>query len=104
MNDGQLDSTNAEVMFDLSDDMDKVYALIRARDSEGRYGQTKNTKIFAWNNETQEYDELFVDDIVVKFDNGCPYLDDEGRIKMKFTAGKSYEDYVPFITVVGGME
>ena len=104
MNDGQLYSTNAEVMFDLSDDMDKVYALIRARDSERRYGQTKNTKIFAWNNETQEYDELFVDDIVVKFDNGCPYLDDEGRIKMKFTAGKSYEDYVPFITVVGGME
>lgn len=104
MNDGQIYAQTVEAEFDVSEDIQKVYALIRAKDSDRRYGNTKNTKIYAWNYKTQQYDEIFTDDIIMKFKDDCPYLGKDGIIKLKFTIKTVNEDYAPFITVVGGEE
>ncbi len=104
MNDGQIYAQEVEVGFNLGEDVKKVYALIRAKDSDRKYGNTKNTKIYAWNYKTQQYDEIFTDDIIMKFKDDCPYLGEDGIIKLKFTIKTVNEDYAPFITVVGGEE
>ena len=40
----------------------------------------------------------------MKFKDDCPYLGEDGIIKLKFTIKTVNEDYAPFITVVGGEE
>lgn len=101
--DGQMYSNSAEVTFNLRNDADRVYALIRAKDSEAQYGNTKNVKVFAWNWKLEQYEQLFTSDVIEKFDKeDCPYLSNEGRIKVRFECQQTYDDFSPQITVVGG--
>lgn len=101
--DGQMYSNSAEVTFDLRNQTDKIFALIRARDTEAQYGNTKNVKMYAWNWKTEAYEALFTKDIIEEFDKGkCPYLSKERKVRIRFECQTPYEDYSPMITVVGG--
>ncbi len=102
--DGMMCSQTAEVEFDLSHKVTKVHALIRAKDSEALYGNTKNVKTYAYNVVTEAYEELFTDGEIMEFKKSCPYLTEQGTIKMKFVCKSPYDDYSPQITVVGGFE
>lgn len=97
-------SQTAEVEFDLSQRVTNVHALIRAKDSEAIYGNTKNVKTYAYNVVTEAYEELFTDGEIMEFKKSCPYLTEQGTIKMKFVCKSAYDDYSPQITVVGGFE
>lgn len=99
--DGQLYATEVQEEFDLKDELGSVYALIRTSQSRMYYSYN-NTTIYALNLETKVYDELFTDGDVMEFKDGCPYLDDAGVIKMKFTCKQASTDAVPSILVVGG--
>lgn len=101
--DGQLYVEEIEVEFDISGLVEDIYALIRARDSEAQYGPTDSVTVYGYNVESGQYDELFADDIIMKFENGCPYLNDKGIVRLKFTCPRA-DDYIytPQITVVGG--
>lgn len=103
--DGQMYALTAEVEYDLGAmvSISNIYALKRAKDSEAKYGNTKNTKIYAWNVKTNQYEEIFTDDEIIKFDGECPYLAENGVLKLRFTCNKEYEDYTPQITVIGGV-
>lgn len=100
--DGSLYSTEVEEVFVLENDISSVYALVRCDDSVETYRNFSNTRIYAWNIETEQYEELFTDENIEKFEDGCPYLDDMGQIKMKFTCKDAYNDYVPTLTLIGG--
>ncbi|MCD8148065.1 MAG: hypothetical protein LUE92_00555 [Clostridiales bacterium] len=105
--DGWMYTDEVEVSFDLSPaKMSEVYAMICSDSSE--WGSTDTVTIYGYNVETGEYDELFADDNMVRFDDGCPYIDD-GVVRMKFvstafSSGSASYDVAPGITVIGGEE
>ncbi|MCC8150169.1 MAG: hypothetical protein LIO96_01565 [Lachnospiraceae bacterium] len=106
--DGWMYTDEVEVAFDLSSaKMSEVYAMICSDSSE--WGTTDTVTIYGYNVDTGGYDELFADDNTVKFDDGCPYIDAGGVVRMKFVStafsseAASY-DVAPGITVIGGGE
>lgn len=103
-NDGQMYSLTAEAKVDFGREFDQIYALVRADDSQAYYGSTANTQISAWNFKTETYDVLFQDGLIEDFEDGCPYLSEDGQMYLKFDCRTEYSDYVPEITVVGGVE
>lgn len=101
--DGQMCAQTAEVEFDIGRYVSGVHALIRAKDSEApSYANTKNVTVYGLNVKTGQYEELFTDGETMKFEKSCPYLSENGTIRLKFTCKTVYEDYSPQITVVGG--
>ncbi len=107
--DGWMYEADVEVEFDLSTaNMSKIYAMFCTDSSEwGTAGDT--VTIYAYNVETEDYDELFTDDEMMEFTDGCPYIDEGGVVRMKFTStvfssGTSNYDVAPSITVIGGGE
>lgn len=101
--DGWLSEREVNVYFDISAEIQDVYALVRAENDASIWGNSKNVKIYGYNQQTGEYDELFTDGLVMKFDDGCPYIDEKGVLNMKFTTPLTEgTDYAPEITVIGG--
>ena len=101
--DGQMYAQTAEVEFDIGAYVSEVQALIRAKDSEApSYANTSNVKVYGFNVKTKQYDELFTDGEVMKFKEHCPYLNEDGTMKLKFECSTVYEDFSPRIMVVGG--
>ena len=50
-----------------------------------------------------QFEELFKDGEIMEFRDGCPYIDDKGVIKLKFTCPNVNDiTYTPRIRVVGG--
>lgn len=101
--DGWMYDSEVEVSFDISTVMTDVYAFIRAEDDMSQWGNTGNVTVYGYNLQTDEYDELFTDGMVMEFPDGCPYIDENGIVKMKFTSSLMDEtDYAPEITAIGG--
>lgn len=101
--DGQLYTTNMEVEFDLGNQTSSIYAMIRAKDSDAVYGSTSNVTVYGWNVKNGQFEELFKDGEIMEFRDGCPYIDDKGVIKLKFTCPNVNDiTYTPRIRVVGG--
>lgn len=101
--DGQLYVTDIEMEYNLSSLVTGIHALIRAKDSDALYGETDQVTIYGYNVETGQYDEIFKDSEIMEFKDGCPYLDEKGIIKLKFTCPYAdYNNFTPQITVVGG--
>lgn len=101
--DGQLYTTNMEVEFDLGSQTNSIYAMIRAKDSDAVYGSTSNVTVYGWNVKNGQFEELFKDGEIMEFRDGCPYIDDKGVIKLKFTCPNVNDiTYTPRIRVVGG--
>lgn len=101
--DGWMYDSEVEVSFDISSVMTDVYALIRAEDDMSPWGNTGNVTVYGYNLQTGEYDELFTEGYLMEFPDGCPYIDEDGVIKMKFTSSVIDEtDYAPDITAIGG--
>ncbi|MDO5409439.1 MAG: hypothetical protein Q4F21_03185 [Lachnospiraceae bacterium] len=102
--DGQMCADSAEVVFHMTDEMNRVMALVCDREAGSAYGSAMNTSVYGWNTKTGQYDELFKDGKIMKFDKKCPYLDKNSCIKLKFTCNTPYEEYSPRIMVIGGMD
>ena len=101
--DGWMYDSEVEVSFDIGSVMTDVYALIRAEDNMSAWGNTGNVTVYGYNLQTEEYDELFTAGNVMEFSDGCPYIDENGVIRMKFTSSLVDEtDYAPEITAIGG--
>ncbi len=101
--DGWMYDNEVEVSFDISPVMTEVYALIRAQDDASQWGNTGTVTVYGYNQQTGEYDELFTDGRVMEFPEGCPYIDENGIIEMKFVSSLIDEtDYAPEITAIGG--
>lgn len=101
--DGQLYVSDIEVDFNLNSLITSVHALIRAADSQAVYGSTDQVTVYGYNVETKQYDELFKDGEIMEFKDKCPYLDEKGMIRLRFTCPNAgYENFTPQITVVGG--
>lgn len=102
--DGMMRAQIAEVDFDLSTSLNGIRAMVRNSDSQAMYGNTGNTKIYGWNVYTSQYEELFTGDMLqIDFTNvTCPYLSENGKIRLKFECRTAYEDYSPEIAVIGG--
>ncbi len=107
--DGWMYEADVEVEFNLSSaKMSEIYAMICTDSSEwGSSGDT--VTIYGYNLETEGYDELFTDDMTMEFADGCPYIDETGVVRMRFTStafssGTSNYDVAPSITVIGGGE
>lgn len=101
--DGWMYDSEVEVSFDISPVMTEVYALIRAEDDASRWGNTGNVTVYGYNQQTGEYDELFTDDRVMEFPEGCPYIDENGIVRIKFISSLTDETaYAPEITAIGG--
>lgn len=101
--DGQMCAQTAEVEFDIGRYVSGVHALIRAKDSEAPvYANTKNVTVYGLNVKTGQYEELFTDGENMEFEKSCPYLSEDGTIRLKFSCKTPYDDYSPQITVVGG--
>ena len=102
--DGMMRAQIAEVDFDLSTSLKGIQAMVRNSDSQAMYGDTRNTKIYGWNVYTSQYEELFAGDVLqIDFTNvTCPYLSENGKIRLKFECRTAYEDYSPEIAVIGG--
>ncbi|MCD8232448.1 MAG: hypothetical protein LUD14_11710 [Clostridiales bacterium] len=107
--DGWMYEADVEVEFNLSSaKMSEIYAMICTDSSEwGASGDT--VTIYGYNLETEGYDELFTDDMTMEFADGCPYIDENGVVRMRFTStafssGTSNYDVAPSITVIGGGE
>lgn len=103
---GCLYETEVVEEFDIGNYMSKVYAFVKTENQNNgnMYRNTKDTKIYAWNVQTQQYEEILTSENTIKFEDECPYLDEKGTLKMKFTCSTQYESYVPVITVIGGEE
>lgn len=103
-NDGWMYASDIEVAFNLSERMNEVYALVRVSDADSQWGTSGNVKIYGYNLKTGAYDELFTDDsLIMEFPDGCPYIDESGVIRMRFTTTSGADvDYAPEITVIGG--
>lgn len=102
--DGWMYDSEVEVLFDISDQINEIYAMIRADDDVSQWGSTGNVAVYAYNLQSGEYDELFMDGYLMKFEDGCPYMDEDGVIRMKFVGPPVGDDvdYAPEITVIGG--
>lgn len=101
--DGWMYASEVEVSFDISPVMTDIYALIRAADDMSQWGNTGNVTVYGYNLQTDEYDELFTDGMIMEFPDGCPYIDENGIVKMKFISSLVDEtDYAPEITAIGG--
>jgi hypothetical protein len=101
--DGELYTSPMEVEFDLSNQLTTIYALVRAKDSDAKYGATDKVTIYGYNVESEQYEEIFTDGEIMEFEDGCPYLDVNGKIRLQFTCpDTSVWTYTPQITVVGG--
>lgn len=100
--DGQMYDTEAVETFDLGNEINTIYAITRAKDSEARYGKTSNTVVYFWNYETNKYDNVFSKDLTIKFKGKCPYINDVGVVQIKFTCNTKDEDYAPSLTILGG--
>lgn len=107
--DGWMYEADVEVEFDLSSaNMSEIYAMICTESTEwGSMGDT--VTIYGYNLETEDYDELFTDDMTMEFSDGCPYIDDSGVVRMRFlstafSSGTSNYDVAPSIIVIGGEE
>lgn len=101
--DGQLYVTDIEVEFDLGSQISSVYALNRAKDSEAIYGPTNSVTVYGYNVVNGTFEELFKDGEFMEFKDECPYIDDNGVIRLKFTCPNAGDYiYTPQITVVGG--
>lgn len=101
--DGWMYDSQVEVSFDVSAKICDVYAFVRAEDDASMWGNTGNVTVYGYNMQTQEYDELFTDGMMMEFSEGCPYIDENGIIKMKFIGTPTDDvNYAPEITVIGG--
>lgn len=100
--DGQLYVPDIEIEYDLNTLVTDIHALIRAKDEYARYGPTDQVTIYGYNVQTSQFEELFTDSEIMEFEDGCPYLGDNGLIKLKFTCPDVEWRYTPQITVVGG--
>ncbi|MCD8366173.1 MAG: hypothetical protein LUC83_10305 [Clostridiales bacterium] len=106
--DGWMYTDEVEVAFDLSPaGMSEIYAMVCSDSTE--WGTADTVTVYGYNVETGEYEELFANDSTVRFDNGCPYLDADGIVRMKFvstafSSGEANYDVAPTITVIGGGE
>lgn len=102
--DGWMYASEVEVTFDLGSLMQDAYAFVRADDSDSIWGSTADVTVYGYNLETGAYDELFADSLQEEFTDGCPYMDETGKIRMKFISSKGEDetDYAPQITVIGG--
>lgn len=102
--DGMMRAQIAEVDFDLSTSVNGIQAMMRNSDSQAMYGNTQNTKIYGWNVYTSQYEELFTGGMLqIDFTNvTCPYLSENGKIRLKFECKTAYDDYSPEIVVIGG--
>lgn len=100
--DGQLYAQSVDVAFDMRyKGFSNVHALMRG-DSNLGYGTTDNVTVYALNAVTGDYDEIFAEGMVMEFDGACPYLSEDGMIRLRFTCKYEYSDYAPRITVIGG--
>ncbi|MGN0292550.1 MAG: hypothetical protein ACI4D3_00940 [Lachnospiraceae bacterium] len=101
--DGQLYVADIDVEFDLGNIVSSIYALKRAKDSEAMYGPTDSVTVYGYNVDNGTFEELFKDGEFMEFRDGCPYIDDKGVIRLKFTCTNAGDYiYTPQITVVGG--
>lgn len=101
--DGWLSDREVEVSFDIGSELQSIYALVRAEDDASQWGSSKDVTVYGYNQQTGEYDELFTDGLVMEFSDGCPYMDENGVVKMKFTTPLTDGvDYAPEITAIGG--
>lgn len=101
--DGYIYEQEAEVEFTLP--VEEVYQMICAKPEDARYGSTEGVTVYAYNVNTETYEEIFKDGYTEFFENGCPYISssEAGTImKLKFTAKTPYESYSPEILVIGG--
>lgn len=100
--DGQLYAQSVDVAFDMRfKGVSNVHALMRG-DSNLGYGTTDNVTVYALNAVTGDYEEIFAEGMVMEFDGACPYLLEDGMIRLRFTCKYEYSDYAPRITVIGG--
>ncbi len=101
--DGWMQEQEVDVSFDVSTELNHIYALIRAEDDASVWGNSKNVTVYGYNCQTEEYDVLFTDGLIMEFADNCPYIDETGIIRMKFTSPLTDGvDYAPEITVIGG--
>ena len=102
--DGQMYVNDIEVDFDVSSRISRVYAMLRNKDSDMGYGSSARVTVFGYNVQNGQYEELFKDDEFMEFRDGCPYIDEKGVIRLKFTCPSvtDYDTFSPQITVVGG--
>lgn len=101
--DGWLDGSEIEVSFDVHENVNQVYALLKSDEDTSMYGGTGNVTVFGLNQQTGEYDALFMDGDLMEFTEGCPYMGADGIISLKFVTGnQNQSDYAPSITVIGG--